>query len=194
MSSQTILIIRHADKPADVGPAGVDAEGANDDKSLTPFGWERAGVWAELFSPSLGGRSPIGQPTAVFASAPATEHERATGGGGSKSRRPVETVTATAGKLGLNLNLQFSKGDETALAAQLTKTPGLTLVCWQHEDIVAIVQAIAPKTAGIPAAWPGDRFNVVFRLQRDDEGAPWTFSQIVPVMLPGDSPSAIETP
>jgi hypothetical protein len=191
MNAQTILIIRHADKPGDGAPLGVNAEGVNDDKSLTPFGWQRAGVWAELFSRPPGGKSLIETPAAVYASAPATEHERATGGGGSKSRRPLETVTATAGKLGLHVNLQFSKGQETDLAAELVKSAGVTLVCWQHEDIVAMAQAIAPGNPRIPAAWPGDRFNVAFRLQRNDANSSWAFDQTAPVMLPGDSDSAI---
>ena len=189
--STTILIIRHADKPVDGRPAGVDAEGVSDDKSLTPFGWQRAGVWAELFARPPGGTSLIATPICIYASAPATEHERATGGGGSKSRRPLETVTSAAERLGLTVNLQFGKGGETGLAAELDSIEGVALVCWQHENIAAIANAVAPRVAGIPAAWPEDRFNVVFRLKRKDESSPWSFDQEAPVMLPGDSPATI---
>src|SRR5437899_2403330 len=54
MSSLTLLIIRHGEKPpkkpqdADYG-AGVDAKGAPDVKSLAVRGWQRAGAWTALF-------------------------------------------------------------------------------------------------------------------------------------------------
>src|SRR3981081_661734 len=56
MAEQTILIIRHAEKPesdSDSGD-GVDATGALDPKSLTPRGWQRAGVWGGVCFPCAG--------------------------------------------------------------------------------------------------------------------------------------------
>jgi hypothetical protein len=64
------------------------------------------------------------------------------------------------------------------------------LVCWQHEAIAAIVKAMAPA-APVPEHWPGDRFDVIFRLERDDRADAWTFSQLAPVMLAGDKPDPI---
>ena len=92
MARQTILIIRHADKPEPGGDGGVDATGMPDKKSLTPRGWQRAGIWVDLFAPSLGQPRVLPKPTAIFASAPATKAEIAAGTGGSKSRRPLETI------------------------------------------------------------------------------------------------------
>ena len=40
MARQTILIMRHADKPEPDGDGGVDAVGVPDKKSLTPRGWQ----------------------------------------------------------------------------------------------------------------------------------------------------------
>jgi hypothetical protein len=191
MTAQTILIIRHAEKPEPDGDAGVDANGKPDDHSLTPRGWQRAGGWAEFFDPSLGRTPVLTPPAQIFASA-RDKHAAAASGNGSKSRRPEETVTPLAGKLGLHLDLGFTKGEETELAAALATQPGVTLVCWQHEDILAIVNAMKPGVTGIlPPSWPGTTFNVIFRLQRPDAASDWAFDQAVPVMLEGDGDAPI---
>jgi hypothetical protein len=186
MATQTIMIIRHAEKPQTDADNGVDINGALDPKSLTPAGWQRAGAWAEFFKPSLGQSSGLPTPASVYASAPAKRAEIAAGQGGSKSRRPLETVTPLAAKLDITVDLSFWKGKETQLAAAVASISGVVLICWQHEDIVAIAQAIAPHNASIPYSWPGDRFNVIFRFDRTDGASPWSFGQLVPVMLKGD--------
>jgi hypothetical protein len=186
MARQTILIMRHADKPEPDGDGGVDAVGVPDKKSLTPRGWQRAGIWVELFAPSLGQQRVLPKPTAIFASAPASKAEIAAGNGGSKSRRPLETISQLAAKLGIDVDLRFAKGQEANLAAALSVMDGVTLVCWQHEDIAAIASALSPQPQGVPGKWPGDCFNVVFCFDRSEAGAAWTFQQVVPVMLKGD--------
>ena len=186
MGVQTVLIIRHAEKPDPDGMiAGVDKAGAEDPKSLTPRGWQRAGAWTELFVPSLAMERPLPSPTAIFASAPSTKEEADAGAGGSKSKRPLETISGLAAKLGIATDLRFSKGQEAALASAISVVEGVVLVCWQHEDIATIAQALEP-TATIPNAWPGDRFNVMLRFDRSAPDAVWAFTQIVPVMLDGD--------
>jgi hypothetical protein len=191
MARQTILIMRHADKPEPGGDSGVDAVGLPDKNSLTPRGWQRAGIWAELFAPSLGQQSVLPGPTAIFASAPASKAEFLAGHGGSKSRRPLETISPLAAKLGINVDLRFAKGQEADLAAAISLPDGVVLVCWQHEDIDAIAAALSPQPQGVPDGWPGDRFNVVFCFDRPDAAAPWTFQQFVPVMLEGDDSAPI---
>jgi hypothetical protein len=192
MPDQTLLIIRHAEKPVDGEVQGVDVGGAQDGKSLTARGWQRAGVWAELFVPSSGLPGLLPKPSTIFASAPATHHELALGGVGSKSRRPLETVSPLADKLGVAVDLRFSKGDEPALAAAIADIDGVILVCWQHEDISAITNALTPRPAGVPGIWPGDCFNAVFRFVRNGRPAgAWIFDQLSPVLLKGDSPAAL---
>ena len=191
MAQHTLLIIRHADKPEPGGDEGVDATGLPDKRSLTPRGWQRAGIWTELFAPSLGQSRVLPKPTAVFASAPASKAEIAAGTGGSKSRRPLETIYLLAVKLGLDVDLHFAKGQEAELAAAISRIDGVTLVCWQHEDIADIANALIPKPQGIPDKWPGDCFNVVFCLERSDSASPWSFQQFVPVMLKGDRSTPI---
>ena len=184
MPEQTILIIRHAEKPEPGGDSGIDFTGAPDPRSLTVRGWQRAGAWAELFVPALGQKSALPTPTTVFASAPMGHDD-------SKSRRPEETITALAKKLDRTINLDFTKGQEDSLAVAIAETGPVTLVCWQHENIPAISRALAPDLKDIPVAWPGDRFNVIFRFHRPDGNAPWSFDQVVPVLLQGDKPESI---
>jgi hypothetical protein len=186
MASQTILLIRHAEKPEPGGDNGVDSTGASDANSLTPRGWQRAGTWVHVFAPPSGQNALLPRPDAVFASAPEKHHKSAAGAEGSKSRRPLETITPLAAKLKLEVDLRFAKGDEESLAAALSETDGVVLVCWQHEKIAAIARGLAPVPQNVPVHWPEDRFNVVFRFDRLERGAPWEFRQIVPVMLDGD--------
>jgi hypothetical protein len=188
--TQTIFIIRHAEKPEADKDGAVDETGKPDVRSLTPRGWQRAGAWAEMFSPSLG-EPALPRPTAIFASAPVARHGDAAGNGGGKSRRPLETVTPLAAKLGIQVDLRFSKGSESDLAQSLSGIDGVALVCWQHEAILNIANALDPAPEGLPAKWPGDRFNVVFEFSRADNASAWKFQQIVPKMLDGDVTSHI---
>lgn len=187
MADLTVLIIRHAEKPDPGGDDGIDGSGTPDPKSLTPRGWQRAGAWVEMFAPSLSSPAALPKPAAIFASAPATHAEIAVGNSGSKSRRPLETVTPLAAKLGIQVNLGFKKGQESELAAAVSTTNGIALICWQHEDIAAIATALAPHVGSIPGNWPGDRFNLIFKLTRSGHNGDWAFSQLAPVMLQGDS-------
>ena len=189
-AQQTVLIIRHAEKPEPPWGAGVDQTGNPDERSLAPRGWQRAGAWAELFVPSLGGVASLPRPTRVVASA---YKEHLTGTLGGKSRRPEQTVAPLADKLGLEVDLSFTKGLERALAATLAARDGVevALVCWQHEAIPDIARALAPDADDIPPKWPESCYNVVFRLCRPDGASQWSFDQVAPVMLEGDRPAVI---
>ena len=192
MGEQTLFLIRHAEKPEDGQPGGVAMDGTADRRSLTPKGWQRAGCWAELFAPSLGGQAVLPLPQTIFASAPGGAHDVAAAEVGSKSRRPLETVSTLAEKLGLTIDLRFSKGQEAPLAGVLSGIPGTTLVCWQHEDIRAIASALSPRPAQLPGDWPGNRFNVILRFTRNGEAnAQWSFDQLAPIMFKGDSSGKI---
>lgn len=190
MAAQTILIIRHAEKPVQNGADGVNESGAADSESLTPEGWQRAGAWAEYFAPSSGRDNALPTPTALFASNPDQHDDQATDDAG-KSRRPMQTISPLAAKLGLEIDTSIGKRKVTRLAQALTAVEGAALVCWQHELIIDIVDAIAPLLPGVPDKWPGSRFNVIFRLDRPNESSAWKFQQIVPVLLGGDPATPI---
>src|SRR5690242_10170193 len=114
-----VMIIRHGEKPTvkHQPPYGVSADGEQDWESLTVRGWMRAGALDALFKPPGGAfaDAALATPSVVYASRPrdpgialAEDDE------GSKSKRPLQTITPLAQKLGLAPNLDFAKGEEAA--------------------------------------------------------------------------------
>src|SRR5262249_26718612 len=176
-----ILVIRHAEKP-DGTNAGIDMKGAPDKESLIVRGWQRAGALPGLFGPS----ATLPDPDRVYASA-AGKHMTADGKIGSKSKRPMETVSVVAARHQMPIDDTFAKGQETALVAKITTLDGITLVCWQHEAIPAIATAILGSSEGVPEPWPDDRFDVVWRFTQAAAGRAWTFHQGGERLRPGDS-------
>jgi len=184
MSALTILIIRHAEKPEESWPGpGLTPEGLADKKSLVIRGWQRGGSWAALFGAGLGG-DVFPQPAAIYAANP---NETT---GADPSRRPFETITPLASRLTLIPNLTYALGRESDLVAEIVDLTGVVLVCWEHKAIAgAILPAIADGQAvqGMPNTWDGTRFDVVLRFDRSAPGAPWSFRQLFPRLLSGDS-------
>lgn len=185
--SQTIkiMIIRHAEKPADSGkPHGVDTDGEKDDESLIVRGWQRAGALAVLFAPSHGAlQNPaLVTPEFLFASGVARH---------SESERPQETITPLADKLGLAINTQATKGQEGQVAALATACGGFALIAWEHQNIHLIANAIVGNSTTVPQSWPGDRFDIVWIFDWDQASKQYVFSQVPQQLLAGDLPSVI---
>jgi hypothetical protein len=182
-----VMVIRHAEKPADTPPpGGVTIDGAADDQSLTPQGWQRAGALAVLFDPFAG---PLQSPelrTPQYLYAAGTGHH-------SHSMRPQETVTPLADRLGLSIDASFLKDDWQAMAAAALQQTDVVLICWEHKNIPSIAGQI-PVVAGtsVPQQWPGDRFDMVwvFTLQRSS-GA-YAFAQVPQNLLAGDQNAPID--
>jgi hypothetical protein len=182
-----IQIIRHAEKPSDTPPPhGVDANGDHDKESLIVQGWQRAGALAAFFAPSGGlFQNPyIATPQFVYASQV---------GQSSKSERPQETITPLVAKLGTNVevNFNFSKGQEASLAASAIACTGVVLICWQHENIPDIANNIpvSPNNkTPVPDQWPDDRFDVVWIFDFDTSAGGYTFNQVPQLLLDGDTP------
>lgn len=184
MSALTILILRHAEKPDKGWPGpGLNTNGVQDDQSLVIRGWQRAGAWAALFS--RGSENPdYPQPGTVYAANPdATTGEE-------PSQRPFQTVTPLASRLGLVPDTTHALGQEGQLADSIVGQAGVVLIAWEHHAIFgALVPAILGDQSipGIPRKWHGERFDVVLRLDRPSENAPWSFRQLFPCVLSGDS-------
>jgi broad specificity phosphatase PhoE len=181
-----ILLIRHAEKPHG-SIKGVDADGTKDDEALTARGWQRAGALAVWF----GSKEGLPKPDRIYASAP--ERERVAGQGkvGSKSSRPVQTVSPLAEKMPTTIIQTYTKDQEPALVDELVGLKGTTLVCWQHEAIPAIAKIILGTDKGVPDPWPDDRFDVVWRFVRSGAGQTWSFDQVCQRVLDGDKNDAI---
>ena len=196
-----VLIIRHAEKPPakHEPPYGVTADGDQDSKSLVVRGWHRAGALAALLAPpgSVFSNPALATPSIVYAARAREEGSPATDDAGSKSQRPLQTVAPLAAKLRLTVDLSFSKGDEAALAKDVLSRSGVVLICWQHERICAISRhlvAAAPPDEAIPAAWPDERFDVVwvFTPPGDSAGSHrWSFTQVPQQLLGGDTQTVI---
>lgn len=190
-SATKIMIIRHAEKPSGKGaPYGVNSDGVGDPESLTVQGWQRAGALADLFAPSRGSlQDPhLATPQFIFASK-AAPHT------GSDSMRPQETVTPLIDKLqkngnGVTVNFEFLKGEEPAAADLALGCQGVVLICWEHKNILTIVNEILknqPETPGIPRKWPGDHYDLVWIFDWNAGTGMYEFNQVPQILLAGDT-------
>ena len=180
-----IMIIRHAEKPPDSGePFGVTGEGDQDAESLTIEGWQRAGGLACLFAPARGPlQDPeLATPNFLFASASKS-------GGGSK--RPLETITPLASKLGLTPTTH-KKTDFDEIAAVAMSCGGIALISWQHEDIPSIANIIVGNDTTVPQKWPGHRFDLVWVFDLIASSSSYSFTQVPQLLLAGDSADLIQ--
>lgn len=163
---QTILVIRHAEKPA-----------ADADPDLSPEGKKRADALPDLFARSASRPDPFPTPDFIFATA-ASKH----------SNRPVETVTPLAKKLNLAINSTFADDDYPRLVKELYSNPkyaGKTvLICWHHGTIPELATALG--TTDVPKKWDGHVFNRVWVVTYDEAGKPKALVQRPQALMPGD--------
>ena len=184
MSALTLFIIRHAEKPDELWPGpGLTEAGAVDKESLVIRGWQHAGAWTALFGGGL--RNPdYPVPKTIYAATPGTSG----GADDGPSRRPFETVSGLAPRLGLTTNTSFAKGEEKKLVEELLTLKGVVLVCWEHKAIVADIVPRIPVSEGKPPThWPGHRFDVVLRFDRAEGRTKFAFREQYPCLLWGDS-------
>lgn len=180
-----IMLIRHAEKPADSGPPlGVSIMGEPDPESLIPEGWQRGGALAPFFCPSDGEFADPGlaRPQSLFASGI---------GHHSHSLRPQQTITPTSQKLGIAINTTFLKADGVAMINDAMAATGVVLICWEHQDIPAIANQILGNATTVPQKWPGDRFDVVWVFDLNPLTRSYSFNQIPQLLLAGDVPTPI---
>jgi hypothetical protein len=179
MAPTKIMVIRHAEKPDETGAVlGVDEYGRTNPNQLSVRGWQRAGALIRFFAPSGQSCSAgIETPSAIFACKP---HN------GSYSVRPFSTVSPLAASLGIPVQYETGKSDEAALLNAVKSVSGAVLICWPHEPIPSLVRGLAGEPPGVPAKWPGKRFDLVWILDRTGTG--WHFYQAGQLLLPGDAP------
>jgi broad specificity phosphatase PhoE len=180
-SGALVMVIRHGEKPDGSHP-GVDAQGNEDDSSLTETGWERANRLADLFDPNTGSARPgLATPKAIYAAGANDDGE---------GLRPRETVMPLVARLGLTLNTDYGAGDEKKLVEQVITQPGPTLISWQHGGIPDIAKAFPTATPKPPSDWPDDRFDIVWTFTRTADG--WQFAQVPELVLPADHDTLIK--
>ncbi|MBO1418155.1 hypothetical protein [Streptomyces sp. FH025] len=169
-----VMIIRHGEKP-EGGEPGLDENGKHDGKSLTRRGWDRADALPGLFSPPAPG---LRTPARILA---ATDRGPLAG-----AHRMRQTVTPLAAKLGLTVDTGYAESQESELARAALTGAQPVLICWEHSRIPRIVEALGASGSGAPAAWPGDRFDLVWVFSRPSGGA-WTFQEVHQHLLDGDA-------
>lgn len=183
MPLDRIMFIRHAEKPADNEDVGIEADGKPDAESLSVRGWQRAGALARFFCPIEKSHAARLKPATVFA---------AGAGPASKSKRSMQTVTPLIALLRetspVNYVTTYLKDDGPALMVDVLSRNGVVLVAWEHKLLPQIIGHV-PHAPAIPAAWPDDRFDVIWILER--AGDVWSFSQLPQLLLAGDSTAPI---
>ena len=176
-----VMLIRHAEKPDGELP-GVDADGNEDDSSLTEVGWQRANRLVDLFDPAQGApRAGLARPTAIYAAGVTDDGE---------GQRTRETVAPLADRLGLPIDTEYGRGQEKKLVDRVVDEQGPVLISWQHGGITEIADAFPSVKPKPPSEWPDDRFDVIWTFTRTDDG--WRFAQVPEDLLPGDSTEPIE--
>lgn len=179
MAPTKIMLIRHAEKPDEkTNVIGVDEAGTPNPHQLSVRGWQRAGALVRFFAPAGHACAKnIETPSAIFAARPTN---------GANSLRPLNTVAPLAAALGIAVNDDFGRGEEAALIEMVKSVGGAVLICWGQDPMANIVRQIAGNFETHPQAWPKRRFDLVWVLDRGDNG--WKFSQAAQLVLPGDIP------
>lgn len=182
MPAIKIMLIRHAEKP-DNNADGVTAAGKKDDEELIVRGWQRSGALVRLFAPRDGKFADphLARPNTIFAAAVGKK---------SNSLRPQHTVLELATELKLALDLRFAEGDEADLVKAVPAAAAPVLICWHHDEIPAIVNAIVGNSTTCPQKWHRARFDLVWVLDRNTAGG-WNFSEVPQLLLAGDSDKPI---
>ncbi|HKR02688.1 MAG TPA: hypothetical protein VJT09_18560 [Pyrinomonadaceae bacterium] len=185
-----IMIIRHAEKPAQPPPPnGVDIDGCQNKDSLIPQGWQRAGALATLFAPSRGPlQDPnLATPKYIYATKSPDPQE---------GNRPEQTVTPLAAKLQMKPNFSFKKGKEEKVVESALCCDGVVLISWPHGRIPTLAGYIplSPKSQPLPKGkWPGNRFDMVWVFDYDTRSRKggYIFCQVPQLLLAGDSSEPI---
>jgi hypothetical protein len=181
-----IMLLRHAEKPAkDDAPYGVTEQGERSKESLEIRGWQRAGALTNLLVPADGHvqHPALAKPQFLYASKPLRR---------KGSRRPIETITPLAEKLGIKINSDFQRSNIDDMLEEVISRKGVVLICWQREYIPDIASLILGSKKIAPSDWPEDRFDVIWVFDLHRSSSKYKFKQVPQKLLGGDSKSPIK--
>lgn len=182
-----IMLIRHAEKPADDPPPhGVTIHGEHDAKALSVRGWTRAGALVTLFAPTNGQfqNSSLATPQVIYAMGT---------GSGSESLRPQQTINPLADKLGkqARVNTDFLKGQEKEMIESALAVEGVILICWEHERLAHAARHIPlseKNQTPVPEEWDAERYDLIWVFDLDADGG-YVFQIMPQLLLAGDAPA-----
>lgn len=138
-----IILIRHAEKPADP-----------DNPHLSPEGVKRAGQLVSFITndPAM---VRLGLPVTVFATKTTKDND---------GQRSQETVAPLARALKVPVQTPYIAKDFAALPKEVLENQAYAgktvLICWNHEEITQLAVALGVKPE--PPKWKGSVFDRVY--------------------------------
>ena len=151
--TQTLVFLRHAEKPGE-GLGQLNCQGLNRALDL-------ATLLPEKFGPA----------DYVFAANPSREVEEGSNDNAYSYIRPLMTISPSAIKLGLPVNIDFGANDTGDLADELLqdKYRNATIyTAWSHGYLPELINTVAGKALGekrtITDDWNGDDFDSLYVL------------------------------
>jgi len=169
LQDATVLIIRHAEKPA-FGP------------ELSPEGERRAEAYVRYFTDFKVDSQPLKLDYLIAAA------------DSKQSQRPRLTLKPLSKALRIGINLKYEDKNYRDLVSELqNKNHGSAiLICWHRGIIPDLVQALGgdPLELLPGGVWPVDQFSWVLQLRYDHQGRPirGETKRIQEHLLPGDPP------
>ena len=143
MAPATILLLRHAEKPAD-----------RRDPHLSEAGRARAARLAAYIPEAFG------RPDLLIAAADK-----------ASSFRPRETIEPLAAATGVTFRCDVPETRGAALAKELLSDPrhdgARIVVAWRHKALPGLARALGAKAGQCPDPWPEDLYDLILRFDYD---------------------------
>lgn len=182
---QTVMFIRHGEKPGDDGPPhGIDHDGERDPHALSVRGWTRAGALASHFTRLPNPSQPqLVVPQRIIATKASADYH---------SKRELNTATPLARRLGIAVDTSFAHDEAAQLSMSVLQDARPALIVWHHGSMVDLVKTFPIGNVGdIPAKWPHGRFDLIWVLTRAPEQPTFHFTALPQDLLDGDSPNPL---
>lgn len=151
--TQTLVFLRHAEKPGE-GLGQLNCQGLNRALDL-------ATLLPEKFGPA----------DYVFAANPSREVEEGSNDNAYSYIRPLMTISPSAIKLGLPVNIDFDANDTGDLADELLQDKyrnATVYTAWSHGYLPELINTVAGKALGekrtITDDWDGEDFDSLYVL------------------------------
>ena len=145
MAPRTVILMRHAEKPADKGEAVLSEAGRSRARRV-------AALVPQLLRP----------PDVLFAAADKPG-----------SMRPRATLEPLAATVGLEIR-QFPDGESEALAEMLRSGAEFAgrriVISWRHKALPALARALGAPPGRCPDPWPQDLYDHILRFDYGADG------------------------
>ncbi|MEN8639165.1 histidine phosphatase family protein [Pseudomonas sichuanensis] len=151
--TQTLVFLRHAEKPGE-GLGQLNCQGLNRAIDLATLLPER-----------------FGKADYVFAANPSRHVEEGSQDQSYSYIRPLMTITPSAIRLGLPVNIDYGANDTDGLARELLRDKyrnATVYTAWSHGYLPELINTVAGKALGedrvITQDWSGDDFDTLYVL------------------------------